>query len=53
MELLKEFDERVEVVIEAIPIWYWLYDLLEDESFKVKLSPPLKTKAIAYAKVKT
>jgi len=26
---------------------------LEDEGFKVKLSHPLKTKAIAYAKVKT
>ena len=31
---------------------YWLYDHLEDEGFEVKLSHPLKTKAIAYAKVK-
>ena len=38
---------------EATPSWYWLYDHLEDKGFKVKLSHPLKTKAIAYAKVKT
>lgn len=30
-----------------------LYDRLEEEGFEVKLSHPLKTKAIAYAKVKT
>jgi len=30
-----------------------LYTGLEDEGFKVKLSHPLKTKAIVYAKVKT
>ena len=52
-EFLKEFDESMEVAIEASPSWYWLYDHLEDEGFDVKLSHPLKTKAIAYAKVKT
>jgi len=53
VDFLKEFDESMEVAIEATPSWYWLYDCLEDEGFKVKLSHPLKTKAIAYAKVKT
>jgi transposase len=53
VEFLKEFDESMEVAIEATPSWYWLYDSLEDEGFKVRLSHPLKTKAIAYAKVKT
>ena len=53
VDFLKEFGERMEVAIEATPNWYWLYDHLEDEGFKVKLSHPLKTKAIAYAKVKT
>jgi transposase len=53
VELLKEFDDTMEVAIEATPSWYWLYDCLEYEGFKVKLSHPLKTKAIAYAKVKT
>lgn len=31
----------MEVAIEATPSWYWLYDLLEAEGFKVKLSHPL------------
>ena len=49
VELLKEFGESMEVAIEATPSWY----LLEDEGFDVKLSHPLRTKAIASAKVKT
>ena len=53
VEFLKEFGETMEVTTEAIPSWYWLHDRLEDEGFDVKLSHPLKTKAIAYAKVKT
>jgi transposase len=53
VEFLKAFDESMEVAIEATPSWYWLYDQLEEEGFDVKLSHPLKTKAIAYAKVKT
>ncbi len=53
VDFLKEFGEEMEVAIEATPSWYWLYDHLEDEGFEVKLSHPLKTKAIAYAKVKT
>jgi len=53
VDFLKEFGEEMEVAIEATPSWYWLYDSLEDEGFKVKLSHPLKTKAIASAKVKT
>ena len=43
----------MEIAIEVPPSWYWLYDCLEDEGFKVKLSHPLKAKAIDYAKVKT
>jgi transposase len=53
VDYLKEFGEEMEVAIEATPSWYWLYDHLEGEGFEVKLSHPLKTKAIAYAKVKT
>ena len=53
VDFLKEFGEGMEVAIEATPSWYWLYDHLEEEGFEVKLSHPLKTKAIAYAKVKT
>jgi transposase len=53
VDFLKEFGEEMAVAIEATPSWYWLYDELEDEGFQVRLSHPLKTKAIAYAKVKT
>jgi transposase len=53
VDFLKSFGESMEVAIEATPSWYWLYDHIEDEGFEVKLSHPLKTKAIAYAKVKT
>jgi len=53
VEFLKEFGESMEVAIEATPSWYWLYDCLEDKGFAVKLSHPLRTKAIASAKVKT
>ncbi len=50
---LKSFGESMEIAIEATPSWYWLYDELEDEGFQVKLSHPLKIKAIASAEVKT
>ena len=53
VDFLKEFGEEMEVAIEATPSWYWLYDHLGDEGFDVKLPHPLKTKAIAYVKVKT
>ena len=53
VEFLKKFGESMEVVIKATPSWYCLYDCLEDEGFDVKLSHPLRTKAIAAAKVKT
>jgi len=43
----------MEAAIEAIPDWYLLYDHLDDQGCKVKLPYSLKTKAIAYAKVKT
>jgi len=53
VDFLKEFGEEMEIAVEATPSWYWLYDSLEDEVFQVKLSHPLKTKAIASGKVKT
>jgi len=53
LDFLKGFGGSMEVAIEATPSWYWLYDQLEGEGFDVKLSHPLRTKAIAYAKVKT
>jgi transposase len=35
---LKEFDEEMEVAIEATPSWYWPYDCLEGEGSEVRLS---------------
>jgi transposase len=50
--LFQGFDDQVTVAMEATCSWYWLYDLLEENGIEVKLSHPLKTKAIASAKVK-
>jgi len=52
VELFQKFDEPVAVAVEATRSWYWLYDLLEENAMEVKLAHPLKTKAIASAKVK-
>jgi transposase len=46
VDFLKSLGESMEIAIEATPSWYWLYDELEDEGFQVKLSHPLKTKAM-------
>lgn len=50
--LFQGFNEPVAVAMEATRGWYWLYDLLEENGFEVKLGHPLKTKAIASARVK-
>jgi len=52
IELFQGFNEPVTLAMEATRSWYWLYDLLEENGIEVKLSHPLKTKAIASAKVK-
>jgi transposase len=44
--------ERTEIVIESSSTWYHAYELLS-KSHHVILSNPVKTKAIASAKVKT
>jgi transposase len=40
-------------VVEATSNWYWLCDLLEEIEVPVRLAHPLKTKAIASARIKT
>ena len=52
VELLEGLGEPVTVAMEATRSWYWLYDLLEENGMEVKLSHPLKTKAIASARIK-
>lgn len=54
-EILNYFDDLVDdtrVVIESMSSWYWLYDLLTEKGLKVTISNPVKTKAIASAKIK-
>ncbi|MEJ2586554.1 MAG: IS110 family transposase [Deltaproteobacteria bacterium] len=44
--------EDTKIVIESMASWHWLYDLLTGNGFDVVISNPLKTKAIASAKIK-
>ncbi len=46
-------EEPARVVLEASINWYHLYDLLEGLQIPVTLAHPLRTRAIAEAKVKT
>jgi transposase len=50
--LFQGLGQPVVAAMEATGSWYWLYDLLEQNGVEVKLSHPLKTKAIASARVK-
>jgi transposase len=52
-EFFGKVTEPAQVVIEASMNWYHLYDLLEDLEIPVTLAHPLRTRAIAEAKVKT
>jgi transposase len=45
-------DKKSKIVIESMSSWYWLYDLLSGQGFEVVISNPVKTKAIASAKIK-
>jgi transposase len=51
-ELLGESD-NTHVALEATYGWEWLAELLEDAGFDVHLAHPLRTRAIAAARVKT
>src|SRR5207253_7737913 len=52
-EFFGDVAEPARVVIEASMNWYHLYDLLEELEIPVTLAHPLRTRAIAEAKVKT
>lgn len=45
--------KRTKIAVEATGNWYYFYELLEDKSPQVCLAHPLKTRAIAEAKIKT
>jgi len=51
---LKDFSpEETKIVIESTCVWQYIYDMLEEYGYEVKLSNPTKTKAIACARIKT
>ena len=52
LELLGDPD-GTHVALEATYGWEWLADLLEDAGFELHLAHPLRTRAIAAARVKT
>ena len=52
MTYLEALDTETRLVVESTANWYWLYDLLTDNGFEVVISNPVKTKAIASARIK-
>jgi transposase len=54
VDLAKSVDPHIKAVVEpSANFWIRIYDRLEDEGVEVKLSNPLRTKAIAEARIKT
>jgi transposase len=53
LELLAEIDGESKVALEATYGWEWLADVLEQAGYELHLAHPLRTKAIASARVKT
>lgn len=54
VDLAKSVDPQIKAVLEpSANFWIRIYDKLEDEGVEVKLSNPLRTKAIAEARIKT
>jgi transposase len=54
VDLAKSVDSHIKAVVEpSANYWIRIYDKLEDEGVEVKLTNPLKTKAIAQARIKT
>src|SRR2546430_7752106 len=52
LALLAEIDGESKIALEATYGWEWLADVLQDAGYELHLSHPLRTKAIASARVK-
>jgi transposase len=53
-EFFVQFEpEEIAAVLEAGPNWYWLCDRLDGLGIENRLCHPLKTRAIASARIKT
>lgn len=48
-----ELSSKAKIVMEASSVWQHVYDWFDDKGFDVQLAHPLKTRAIAEARVKT
>ena len=53
LELLAGIDGESKIALEATYGWEWLADVLEEAGYELHLAHPLRTKAIASARVKT
>ena len=53
VEFFKSLPDKLRVVFEAGSNWMWITDLLDDYGIENLLYHPLKTKAIASARIKT
>ena len=53
LSLLAEIGGESNIALEATYGWEWLADLLEEVGYALHLAHPLRTKAIASARVKT
>jgi transposase len=54
VNLAKSIDPHIKAVVEpSANFWIRIYDKLENEGVEVKLTNPLRTKAIAQARIKT
>lgn len=45
--------EETKIVMESTGVWEFIYELLEERGYEVKLANPLRMKAISSAKIKT
>ncbi|MGH2982708.1 MAG: IS110 family transposase [Solirubrobacterales bacterium] len=53
LELLADLEGESRIALEATYGWEWLADALQDAGYELHLAHPLRTKAIASARVKT
>ena len=53
LELLASLEGESRIAVEATYGWEWLAELLEDAGYEIHLAHPLRTRAIAAARVKT
>ncbi|MBS3100016.1 IS110 family transposase [Candidatus Pacearchaeota archaeon] len=53
-DFLKQFPtENTKIVMESTCVWEYIFEILEEMKYDVKLSNPSRTKAIAWARIKT